>query len=240
MSGIDHEKFNRILKGMHELRPDSFMEQMRRVIWEHPNTAGVFADAMSIGQIKSKKWLIEELKMCVGSGTELDLGRVYILAGWYGTLAYLLKQDPKIFIKSIVNIDMDPTCEGIAQRLNVDWIEDWRFKAITMDILNVDYNGSFDFPAWSKKQDMMVSHKSSCDTIINTSCEHIDKFNELYEKFPEGKLLVLQSNNFDIPEHVNRVESIDHFAEQTPMSKVLFSGELDCDLYVRFMRIGVK
>ncbi len=241
MSGTDHEKFNRIIKGLHELRPHSFMDSVRRVIWEYPNTAGPFADALSIGQIKSKKWLLEELKLCsAGNQEQLDLGQVYILAGWYGTLAYLLKEDPQIHIKTIVNIDQDPICEAISQRLNLDWIENWRYKAVTMDIHNVDYSKDFGFRVWSKGKDQIVKHRSQCDTIICTSCEHIAEWSKLYEKFPEGKLLVLQSNNFDIPEHTNRVDSLEQFEEQTPMSRVLFSGELDCDLYTRFMRIGVK
>jgi len=241
MSGTDHEKFNRILKGLNELRPDSFMDAVRRVIWEHPNTAGPFADALSIGQIKSKKWLLEELKLCSGSKLdEIDLGSVYILAGWYGTLAYLLKQDPHIHIKSIVNVDLDPICEAISQRLNLDWIENWRYKAITMDIQHIDYSKPFEFPAWSKNKDQVVSHKSDCNTIICTSCEHITEWDKLYRKFPEGKLLILQSNNFDIPEHTNRSESLEQFEAQTPMERVLFSGELDCEIYTRFMRIGIR
>ena len=34
------------------------------------------------------------------------------------------------------------------------------------------------------------------DTIINTSCEHIRNFNSWYNAIPQGKLLILQSNNF--------------------------------------------
>mgnify|MGYP000064526542 CR=1 FL=1 len=237
---VDDEKFNRIAKGFYELTKNEFIDSVRRVIYNNPNTANGFADALSIGQIKSKKWLIEELAKCAEFEQQLDLGSIYILCGWYGTLAYLMRMNPKFHIENIVSIDKDPSCEYVAERLNLDWIEDWRFKAITMNIHDINYKDTFRFPAYSKDKEKRVGHKSDCDTIINTSCEHIEEFNKLYEKFPKGKLLVLQSNNFDIPEHVNRVDSLAEFEEQTPMSKVYYSGELHLDLYTRFMRIGFK
>ena len=34
------------------------------------------------------------------------------------------------------------------------------------------------------------------------SCEHIDDWQNVYEEFPNDVLLVLQSNDLDIPEHI--------------------------------------
>ena len=53
--------------------------------------------------------------------------------------------------------------------------------------------------------------------------------------------MILQSNNyFEIDEHVNCSESLDAFAKQTPMSQVLYQGELELEKYTRYMRIGYK
>ena len=77
--------------------------------------------------------------------------------------------------------------------------------------------------------------------MINTSCEHINNFKEWYDKIPVGKIVILQTNNyFDLPEHVNCSKSLDDFAEQTPMTEVLYAGELSLEKYSRFMRIGIK
>ena len=43
----------------------------------------------------------------------------------------------------------------------------------------------------------------SPDTVINTSCEHIENFNEWYDKIPKGKIVILQTNNYFDFEHVN-------------------------------------
>ena len=79
------------------------------------------------------------------------------------------------------------------------------------------------------------------DTIINTSCEHIENFDDWYAKIPDGKLVVLQSNNYyEVEEHVNCVGSIEEFAVKAPMDNILYSGELELPKYKRFMLIGYK
>ena len=95
--------------------------------------------------------------------------------------------------------------------------------ALTEDIHNLDYN--------------------KCDTIINTSCEHIKNFSDWYDNIPDNKLLILQSNNFsEIEEHVNCVTSLEEFKQQCYISNLLYSGELDIDVagYTRYMLIGRK
>ena len=77
------------------------------------------------------------------------------------------------------------------------------------------------------------------DTFINTSCEHIPNFKEWYAKIPEGRLVILQSNNFfEVEEHVNCVSNIDEFIEMAPMSELMYSGSIDLPKYKRFMVIG--
>jgi hypothetical protein len=78
-------------------------------------------------------------------------------------------------------------------------------------------------------------------TIVNTSCEHIENFTSWYDKIPNGKIVILQTNNyFDIDEHINCSESLSDFANNTPMTTVLYSDELILPKYKRFMRIGIK
>jgi len=78
------------------------------------------------------------------------------------------------------------------------------------------------------------------DTVINTSCEHVENFSNWYDKVPQGRLVVLQSNNyFEHDEHINCVDSLEEFKKQCPMD-IVFSGELELPLYKRFMLIGYK
>tara|TARA_Y200000002_G_scaffold68079_1_gene52949 strand:- start:31696 stop:32532 length:837 start_codon:yes stop_codon:yes gene_type:complete len=198
------------------------------------NKLDIDEDCLSQGQIKSKLWLLKELQ-----NTKLDLGTVFICAGWYGTLATMLFES-KINIDKIRSFDIDNSCKKIAEIFNKPWvIEDWKFKPVTQDIHDINFD-SHTYTV-TRNDSTECSMTDSPDTIINTSCEHIDNFTEWYAKIPKGKLVVLQNNNFfELNEHVNCVNDLDDFACQTPLSKILYEGELKLEKYTRYMRIGVK
>ena len=193
-------------------------------------------DCFSRGQLTSKLWLIKEL-----SKITKDLGVIYICAGWYATLATMLFEND-FTITSVRSFDIDPDCIQIAEIFNKKWYMDqWKFKALTANILDINYN-SHTWEFWSTKNNRISKPITDIpNTIINTSCEHIDNFSMWYDKIPTDKLVILQTNNYyDIEDHVNCSNSLKNFADISPMSKVYFEGELDLDKYTRFMRIGIK
>lgn len=195
---------------------------------------GFAQDCMSRGQIRSKLWLIEELKK-----KELDLGTVFLCGGWYATLATMIFEND-INVKKIRSFDLDASCWKIAETFNKPWVmKDWQFKSCTQDIHDINYETHV--YNVNRSDGSVCELTDSPDTVINTSCEHIDNFKEWYDKIPEGKIVILQTNNyFDLPEHVNCSKSLDDFAEQTHMTEVLYAGELSLEKYSRFMRIGIK
>lgn len=200
------------------------------------NNTEIWDDCFSRGQLQSKAWLVRELK-------ELDpkLGTVFICAGWYATLATMLFEND-FDIDCIRSFDIDESCVEIAEVFNKPWfVDNWKFKAITEDIKNINYFGH-QWQMWSNKNNRLSNPISDTpDTIINTSCEHIDNFAEWYDKIPYGKLVILQSNNyFDVKEHVNCSNDIDEFKAQAPCNEYLFTGTLDLGIYKRFMIIGIK
>tara|TARA_B000000532_G_scaffold129079_1_gene103558 strand:+ start:397 stop:1515 length:1119 start_codon:yes stop_codon:yes gene_type:complete len=191
-------------------------------------------DCFSRGQIASKKWLIEELKKI-----DKNLGTVFLCAGWYATLVPMLEEADIKFDK-IRSFDIDKEVWKIAEVFNKDLVlDDWKFKATTQDIHDINYNTNKYNTVKSNGETEQL--KDSPDTIINTSCEHIGNFDSWYAKLPTGKLVILQSNNyFDISEHVNCVHDISQFEQMTPMQEVYFTGELKLEKYTRYMRIGRK
>ena len=171
-------------------------------------------DAFWSGQLKSKEWLIDNLAPFVTKPS-----RVEIHGGWVGVLASMIFQS-NIPARYIASIDIDPMCEHIATMMNKIEEQDGRFKAITQDMCTVSVNG---------------------DVIINTSCEHItqEQYDTWLNRMPINSLLVLQSNNYNINEHVRIANSVDEFVEQSKI-KVLWQGSLQLQLYKRFMIIGKK
>ena len=204
------------------------------------NDITIDMDCFSRGQLQSKLWVIGALRN-LKQKEEIDLGTVFLCAGWYGTLATMLFES-NIKVDKIRSFDIDPSCVDIAEIFNKPWfVDNWKFKSITQNISDIDYN-SHTWQSWSNSNNRMSKPiTDSPDTIINTSCEHIKDFDKWYSKIPDGKLVILQSNNYySIEEHVNCVDDNLHFEQMAPMSKVLYEGELDLEKYTRFMRIGYK
>lgn len=169
------------------------------------------------GQIKSKIWLIEKLTMFV-TKDEID---IVIHGGWNGVLASLLFQS-SVKIKKITSIDINPECIEIANTINKIEEISGKFNAITCDMEDYDYD-------------------SIPDIIINTSCEHIsqEKYNKWLEKIPSSALVVLQSNNYQIDEHIRCANDINEFKEQSNIF-VLSEDILNLSKYNRYMLIGYK
>jgi hypothetical protein len=171
-------------------------------------------DAFWSGQLKSKEWLIDNLKPYIDKGVTID-----IHGGWVGVLASMLFQT-NIVCKKIRSVDVDPTCQGIAVIMNKGEEMSGRFEAITANMCEIT---------------------SAADVIINTSCEHIsqDQYDLWLKGVPTSSLIVLQSNNYNIPEHIRISNDLEEFKSQSNL-KILWSGELELPLYKRFMIIGYK
>lgn len=174
-------------------------------------------DAFWSGQLKSKEWLIDSLEFVVRPYINKTPLSVDIHGGWVGVLASMLFQS-NLHIKSIRNVDIDHTCESIANMMNRKEVLENRFRAVTYDMCDI---------------------RSDADIIINTSCEHItqDQYDLWLSGLPHNSLIVLQSNNYDIPEHVRICNDLQDFKSQSNL-KVLFQGELQLPLYSRYMLIG--
>ena len=225
----DNDIFGRMLV----LTNNPLFNNLRNAVDNHDAD---LSDALSWGQLKSKRWLVDELEKI-----DLPLGTIFLCAGWYATLAAMLFQS-KCNIDKIRSFDIDESCLQIADTINRNQVkEDWKFKSITQDIMDIDYN-KHTWQIWSNTNNRMSYPITDMpNTIINTSCEHIENFAEWYAKIPTGKLVVLQNNNFfEVDEHVNCVNDLDDFASQTPLTEILYDNELKLSKYTRFMRIGYK
>ena len=193
-------------------------------------------DHFSRGQIKSKLWLMEELRNVV-SGNEL--GTVVLYGGWYATIAHFFF---KFFSPSkLYSIDLDPSTVEIADSFNKRQGEDnnWQFKAFAYDVNELSYTDKgFIIPADSSK--MGTTQLSIKPTVvINTSCEHMN--DDWFTNLPDGQFVVLQTNDYFANEqHTNCVNNVNEALSKYKFNEVYFSGELDTQLYKRFMIIGKK
>jgi hypothetical protein len=166
------------------------------------------------GQIASKIWLIEKLKENISGGRN----NIVIYGGWNGVLASLLFNSD-IDIENIISVDIDPDCEKTAYTVNKRQEIQGKFSAVTAN---------------------MVTYNCNANIAINTSCEHISQedYNCWLKNNHKGRLLVLQSNNYQIPEHIRPADNLEQFKDQCGNIEIFWAGELELPLYKRWMIIG--
>ena len=174
-------------------------------------------DAFSREQFWSKIWCLQSIKKTYGT----EFNEIYILGGWYGTLAGLLLQDPQMKIKKIVNLDLDQTALEQSRIL----IQDQRYEAQTGNL-----------------NDFLVhSHRlQKKDLLICSICEHIDTLESFHPLRP-GVPIVFQSTNLKCEDHINTKESLEEFRldlKQLKHFKQDWAGTLDLKWFKRFMIMG--
>ena len=205
------------------------------------------ADAFSRGQVRSKIWLVEELKK-----VQNNFEMIHIHAGWFGQ-SRLYFDKAGIDYDKIRILETDHIAAQVSDYVfNIDQIEGYRVKsgearlpmindAEEVKEMNWVTRTGFEYKIKNYKKDTEYLEKTNPDLIINTSAEHFNS--SWYHKFciraECDPLYVIQSNNlFNIPEHYNCVHSIEHMLKKFPMERLEYAGELELPGYKRFMLIG--
>ncbi len=176
-------------------------------------------DAFSREQFWSKLWCVENIKKTYGK----RFNEIYILGGWYGTLAGLLLQDPTIQVKKVFNLDLDE--DALTQSKKI--ITDPRY------ITRAGNLNGFLTQAQSLK---------SSDLLICSICEHMDSlasFNQLKFNIP----IVFQSTNLKCDDHINIKNNLQEFqneVKQIKNFKEQWSGTLDLKWFQRYMIMGKR
>jgi hypothetical protein len=165
-------------------------------------------------QLRSKAWVINTIKI-------LDLpqdGNVYIFGGWYGILASLIMDNFDYDI--VCSIDIDPNCKVIGELL------DSRIKFVSSDMIYI-----------------IKEEITNASLIINTSTEHVSQntFDIWLNNMPNNVPIILQGNNFfSCKEHIRCTDTLNEFTKINQLNTVIYSDELDCIQFNRFMNIGYK
>lgn len=197
----------------------------------------VLNDALSRSQVKSKIWLVEELKKIAG-----NYNNVLILAGWFGQLKTIY--DKRLTYSKMRIAELDKVaCETSDYIFNLSNLENHKVKSINADINNLTlHKNGYEWTVENFREGTSYSEKFLPDLIINTSAEHMKEdwfFQIKFKEIESDPIVAIQSNNlFDIPEHINCVHSIDHMKKKFPMREILYEGELQLKGYKRVMLIG--
>lgn len=138
---------------------------------------------------------------------------IIVVGGWLGFTSWCLF---KMGYSNITEIDLDDRLHDFSSHMN-------------------RFNGSFRHQI----ADVNDVDISKFDVVINTSCEHILD-NEWYDRIVAGTTMILQSNNIDVFDHINKCNSLDEMIGKYPMT-LAYGGELNYgDGTSRFMLAGQK
>ena len=119
---------------------------------------------------------------------------------------------------NITELELDQRCKAVSEIWNSD---------------NKNYDGHIQGAATQFDKEFYKDFK----TVINPSCEHMS--DDWYYNIPDGTFMILQSNDFDIPQHTNIVKNIQEMKEKYKMTDI-YSCTLQCTVYQRFTLAGIK
>lgn len=166
-------------------------------------------------QMLSKMWIGETI-----SKFKNRFDNVLLLGGWTTHHTLFFKG---ITVNNLVSVDIDAEINEDARLFNPNVVID-NSDALSIfdEQCNITING--------KLQDF--------DLVINTSAEHMSL--EWYDKIKPGTTVLIQSNNMNDPDHINKSAHLGEFLRKYPVTKTYYRGEFNFDSYSRFMVFGVK
>lgn len=135
--------------------------------------------------------------------------------------------------KVVRTYDMCPITNDLAWRINKDYHVP----------VEIEENSAYNY--FHSRSDVVFDEIYPADIYINTSCEHCYPMKDI---IPDDSVVILSGNNLTKRGHINRINSIQEFIDQTGVSDVWFKDELSLDYedelgfrnYKQFFIIGKK
>lgn len=182
--------------------------------------------AWSHGQILSKTDLCEKLEGCFPAH---EPWRVWVFAGWYGLLPFLLQTRGRFALAEARVFDQDAAALLLARRINNVLETEGRFGVVHADVNRVH---------------IPDAKSGGPDLLVNTSCEHFERL-DWWSAVPAGTWVALQGTDMPHEEHVRPYTTIESFEADFPGlgelrcrdTKVIVSGD---KTFRRFTLIGRK
>ena len=166
-------------------------------------------------QMLSKMWIGETIFKFKNK-----FDNVLLLGGWTTHHTLFFKG---ITVNNLVSVDVDTEINDDARLFNPNVVID------NSDALSIfDEQGNI----------TINGNVQNFDLVINTSAEHMTL--DWYDKIKSGTTVLIQSNNMNDPDHINKSAHLGEFLRKYPVTKTYYRGEFNFDSYSRFMVFGVK
>ena len=232
--GYEHINHRKVLQYVAHSIDSEYIRKISSwsIKWQHRANLN---EHFSRGQMKSKCWMVEQLSEIY---QDQYLGTVAHYGGWYATVAQNIFEQFRV--KNYYNLEVDPECIDISDDFNYEQTVGWKFKSTVQNVNDIVWkeNNSFDIKIKNLANNMVTTNVKP-DLIINTSCEHMNE--DWYNAIPTGTVVCLQTNDyFENEQHINCCRDLADAIAKYPMTEIYYSGEIDTQMYKRFMIIGEK
>ena len=172
------------------------------------------AHSLDANHWNSKKWLAAELYRLYNH----DAGKILVVGGWYGLMAYQLRRCWPEEQMNIISSDMDPMCEEYGYKI---------FKGNNIQYETLEVNSKLDLSGYT--------------AIVNTSCEHMEQKDVQYimDNKDKDTWVAFQSNDYyDLDSHINCSPSLEFWKDELQLDWVAYSEIQPASKFNRFMIIG--
>lgn len=141
--------------------------------------------------------------------------RILYIGSWFGFFTrYLCEHYPDY---TIDQIDMDQRLEQINKRYCSDMPNYGEYFNVSVDLLE---------------------NLEQYSAVINLSTEHMSK--NWYQRLLPGTTILMQSNNFELDDHINTCKTIDEMKLRYPLSSIFYENTIELNIYNRFTLAGIK
>lgn len=165
-------------------------------------------------QLHSKRWLAQELHKQYNH----PAGKILVVGGWYGLMAYQLRLMWPEEQMNIISSDMDPMCAEYGYKI---------FKGNNIQYKTLKVNNKIDLSGYT--------------AIVNTSCEHMEPemIRYLIDNKDKDTWVAFQTNNwYDIESHINCSPSLEYWEDELSLDWVAYKDSIRYECYDRYMIIG--
>ena len=210
---------------------DKISDRLKDIIYAYPNID--FSSFLNKENAKVYSWVVQQMQHAFG---EKYLGTMYVLGGGMGILPAMLL-DTRLRFENIRSFDINGVCQFLAdEMMSKELLADWRFKATTQDLFNIDY-AEHTFITQLQNGTLSEAYTESPGTIINTNVSYLKNYKDWYQMLPDMRRVVVVGETGDVPKPF---ASSQNFNKQFPMSFELYTGVISYDNKQYYMKIGYK
>jgi hypothetical protein len=210
---------------------DRINTRIKEILYNYPN--------VDMGSFLNKEnaalytWICNQMFHSFG---EKYLGTIYVLGGGIGLLPATIL-DSKLRYENIRSFDIHGTGQFLADELMADdLLNDWKFKATTQDIFNIDYAENT-FSARLPNGNLSSPFSEIPGTIINHNVSNLKKYEAWWDMLPNMRRVIVVGESGDVPRPFS---SSNAFNRKFPMYTETYTGVKKVGNKHYFMKIGYK